>query len=188
MTPDRNVGSGVLWVPGSGPCGRPAGGGAMQGAPPLRPGSLRSPALRSLAPCMENNTEGENKSNDSLSQTTPLGDGMRETGCPLTAGNWVSLDTNPLASDGLDIRGLRIRRKFRHRFRFHRGIGELAGDLTCPKAGYLVMLHAWTRNCVLAESRTSLDNEVPPVVVGTLERSLKLTKEVQLCQKKQANQ
>ena len=70
-----------------------AGGGAEQGVPALRPGSLRSPALRSAPPCSNDSTKGGSKLNNPPSQRTPLGDIVRESGCPLTAGIWVSLDT-----------------------------------------------------------------------------------------------
>jgi hypothetical protein len=70
----------------------PAGGVAEQGAPPLRPGSLSSPGLRSVAPCSGNCKKGGKRLNQTLRRGTPLGDTVRESGCPLTAGIWVSLD------------------------------------------------------------------------------------------------
>ena len=36
--------------------------------------------------------------NNPPSPTTPLGDIVRETGCPLTLGIWVSLDTVPASA------------------------------------------------------------------------------------------
>lgn len=52
---------------------QPAGGGTEQGATPPRPDSLRSPGLPSVAPWSANNKEGENKTNEAPSQTTPPG-------------------------------------------------------------------------------------------------------------------
>lgn len=72
--------------------GTPVTGGDEQGAPALQPGSHRSPGLRSLAPCSNPLQKGENQDNDAPRQRTPLGDMVRESGCPLTAGIWVSLD------------------------------------------------------------------------------------------------
>jgi len=57
-----------------------------QGAPPLRPGSLRWPGLRCAAPCSTRTTDGDDDLNALPSGGTPLGDRVRETGCPLTAG------------------------------------------------------------------------------------------------------
>ena len=69
---------------------------AEQGAPPLRPGSLRSPGLHSVPPCSNNAPKGGCTLNDTPSQRTPLGDIVRESGCPLTAGISVSLDNSAL--------------------------------------------------------------------------------------------
>ena len=63
-----------------------AGTRAEQGVPALRPGSLRSPGLRSVPPCSNSSTKGATKLNNAPSQGTPLGDIVRESGCPLTAG------------------------------------------------------------------------------------------------------
>ncbi len=56
--------------------------------------SLSSSKIRrSRYRCSGSKTNGGDESDDSPSKATPLGDTVRETGCPLTAGIWVSLDT-----------------------------------------------------------------------------------------------
>lgn len=59
---------------------------------------------RAEAPCSNDSPKGECTLKGTPSPGTPPGDTVRESGCPLTAGIWVSLDkgalAEPLASSG----------------------------------------------------------------------------------------
>ncbi len=66
-------------------------GRSEQGARALRPASLRSPGLRSVAPCSNPLQKGGNRHHLAPRATDTPQAPVRESGWPLTAGIWVYL-------------------------------------------------------------------------------------------------